>query len=85
MYVRARSFVKPLRDYVQARGTRVRESALSPACQDSVARNRSYSVGGVVGVIGGDDDDGGDGDDFGVAVVAGDDGGRWWRKRRQMD
>lgn len=80
MRVRPRSFVKRLRDYVQARGTRVRESARSPACQDSVARDKSCSVGSVAGATGGDDGGGDDGDDFGV--VAADDGdGRWWRRQ----
>lgn len=50
------------RDYVQARGTRVRESARSPACQDSVARNRNYFDASAVAVGVGVDGDGGDGD-----------------------
>ena len=72
------------RDYVQARGTRVRESARSPACQDSVARNRNWSdasgagVDGVagVGVGGGDGGDGGAGGGGGVVAVGGAGGGR---------
>lgn len=56
------------RDYVQAQGTRVRESARSPACQDSVARNRNWFDASAA-VVGGDgvgvgvgDGDGDDGD-----------------------
>lgn len=45
----------------------MRESARSPACQDSVAQSRSYFVASAaVGAM--DDDDGdGDGGDSGVA------------------
>lgn len=50
----------------------MRESARSPACQDSVAQSRSYFVASAAVGAMGDDDGGGDGDDSGVAD--GDDG-----------
>jgi len=45
----------------------VRESARSPACQDSVAQSRSYFVASAAVGAMGDDDGDGDDDDSGVA------------------
>lgn len=50
----------------------MRESARSPACQDSVAQSRSYFVASAA--VGAMDDDDGDGDDDDSGVADGDDG-----------